>query len=459
MKKLGRNEPCHCGSGLKYKKCCLGSRGPLVAPPPPSETDSDYIQILVETDRGLNVRRIPPAVPLDMRENRGKAAETATHEAAAIWGLPDFVFRASIRRVGKGCRELGDGIVLVGKVGLMIQVKSRKSHGSDTGRELSWLKKNAAKAMRQAVGSIKQLKAAPASLTNMRGRSILVDGNDLDWISVVIIDHPNPPDSIELEVKGDQVVLLRRDWEFLFDQMKSTHSVAAYLKRVAGERTGLGLESSRYFEFALADDKAEPTPLDPRFRLAGIEEMSEPLLPIAPVGHEDQSEQRLFRTVLEDISGIELQSSTEAQRIQALAEMDRLPPGQRRIVGGFFLDGIAEVFAPELDSVHWEFKRVSGGLGITQLAFAICSQQYGDLVGAGFSSWIHLRHYEFCNRLGADENKALTAGFMISPCSKPGRAWDTTLSAVEGVLDLSGRDLQRMIDLWNTEDKVLYRAA
>ncbi|WP_122781441.1 SEC-C metal-binding domain-containing protein [Burkholderia pseudomallei] len=21
--KLGRNEPCHCGSGRKYKKCCL----------------------------------------------------------------------------------------------------------------------------------------------------------------------------------------------------------------------------------------------------------------------------------------------------------------------------------------------------------------------------------------------------------------------------------------------------
>lgn len=23
MKKLDRNDPCHCGSGLKYKKCCL----------------------------------------------------------------------------------------------------------------------------------------------------------------------------------------------------------------------------------------------------------------------------------------------------------------------------------------------------------------------------------------------------------------------------------------------------
>ena len=23
-KKIGRNDPCPCGSGLKYKKCCLG---------------------------------------------------------------------------------------------------------------------------------------------------------------------------------------------------------------------------------------------------------------------------------------------------------------------------------------------------------------------------------------------------------------------------------------------------
>ncbi|MFC6478442.1 SEC-C metal-binding domain-containing protein [Pseudomonas asuensis] len=23
LKKYGRNEPCPCGSGIKYKKCCL----------------------------------------------------------------------------------------------------------------------------------------------------------------------------------------------------------------------------------------------------------------------------------------------------------------------------------------------------------------------------------------------------------------------------------------------------
>ena len=27
MNKVGRNDPCPCGSGLKYKKCCFGKEG------------------------------------------------------------------------------------------------------------------------------------------------------------------------------------------------------------------------------------------------------------------------------------------------------------------------------------------------------------------------------------------------------------------------------------------------
>lgn len=27
MSKIGRNEPCPCGSGLKYKQCCEGHEG------------------------------------------------------------------------------------------------------------------------------------------------------------------------------------------------------------------------------------------------------------------------------------------------------------------------------------------------------------------------------------------------------------------------------------------------
>jgi hypothetical protein len=36
---IGRNDPCPCGSGKKYKKCCLPKAGP-VSPPPPVPGDS-----------------------------------------------------------------------------------------------------------------------------------------------------------------------------------------------------------------------------------------------------------------------------------------------------------------------------------------------------------------------------------------------------------------------------------
>src|SRR5690348_13497597 len=47
-RKQGRNEPCDCGSGLKYKKCCGASSGsPSAAEPPRSRTedlhDSRYL--------------------------------------------------------------------------------------------------------------------------------------------------------------------------------------------------------------------------------------------------------------------------------------------------------------------------------------------------------------------------------------------------------------------------------
>ena len=39
MTKIGRNEPCPCGSGVKYKKCCLHNKKEAPSPPqPPSES-------------------------------------------------------------------------------------------------------------------------------------------------------------------------------------------------------------------------------------------------------------------------------------------------------------------------------------------------------------------------------------------------------------------------------------
>jgi hypothetical protein len=42
--------------------------------------------------------------------------------------------------------------------------------------------------------------------------------------------------------KHPAVVLLRRDWEFLFDQLKSTHTVAQYFEPAASEALELGQE-------------------------------------------------------------------------------------------------------------------------------------------------------------------------------------------------------------------------
>ena len=41
MQKIGRNDPCPCGSGKKYKKCCgaAGDSGVIINP------DLDYISI------------------------------------------------------------------------------------------------------------------------------------------------------------------------------------------------------------------------------------------------------------------------------------------------------------------------------------------------------------------------------------------------------------------------------
>lgn len=60
MAKIGRNDPCPCGSGKKYKQCCLAkdqaaasaqrAERPVVSPPPRAAL-ADILQIDDDTDR------------------------------------------------------------------------------------------------------------------------------------------------------------------------------------------------------------------------------------------------------------------------------------------------------------------------------------------------------------------------------------------------------------------------
>jgi hypothetical protein len=43
MKKIGRNAPCPCGSGLKYKKCCLPQEKQTAAPDKSAEQQQAFV--------------------------------------------------------------------------------------------------------------------------------------------------------------------------------------------------------------------------------------------------------------------------------------------------------------------------------------------------------------------------------------------------------------------------------
>ena len=450
MAKFGRNDPCFCGSGVKYKKCCLDRGSDRAGSDSAPGLDSE-LTITLETPKGFMVRRIPPAMPPRLGAGLSKGVEAATYEAAAIWGLPDLTFKPGLRRLGSGHREIGDGVILSATHGLMVQVKCREAATADPQREARWLEKNIAKALRQARGSIRQLRMAPAVMENGRGREVEVRAEDRRWISVIVIDHPDPPgDQIPAaeEDLSDAVVLLRRDWEFLYDQLRSSSAVAGYLERVSGEQAMLGVEPARYYERAAADAEAAPAILDPHFLVGNVPVVSEPLLPFQPVEDEGTGSQALYRSLLEDIAMTRLQEASETQRLEALAELDRLPVKHRDLISSFLRDKF-RVVSGQRDGVEWHFRRVAGGSGGTQLAYAVCSS-FDEDIEAAFQAWAQLRHHEFQQRLdGGREIK--TVAVLITPRRDGQRDWDTTMCFIAGGLGLDSEAVREYQDVWLPE--------
>lgn len=415
------------------------------------------LTLLVETGSGVMARRIPAAMPLRLGPPEGKAAEDATYGAAALWGLPDFVFKPEIRRLGSGTRELGDGVLIVGDAGIVVQVKRRERPTDDPEKERRWIEKQTSRALRQAWGSVRQLRREPATMTNGRGVVITADGNDLKWLAAVVIDHDDPPEDIlpaQSDRLKDSVVLLRRDWEFLFVQLKSTHAVCGYLQRVAGEAVELGTEPVRYYQLATADAAAEPAGLDPRFQLEGAVEVSAPLLPMAPAASEDEQSHRLVRSIFEDIARTRLQTSTEEQRLRILGELDRLHVGQRAIIGQYLRDAFDAVARYGGEEIIWHLRRVLGSRGTTQLGFGVCSR-FSEEIQAAFSAWVQLRHHEFTERLADNSVSPASVGVLLTPRRDGQRLWDTTTASVVGRLSLTPDELAIFRGVWNDEQSAI----
>jgi hypothetical protein len=369
--------------------------------------DRRPLAIAIEIPGGTIFREIRASSPLRGDLPQGTAAEVAAEDAAVVWGLPDFLFHAGRVRVGAASRELGDRLVFAGERGAVLQVKSRVAFTGDAVEERRWLEKHAEKAIRQADGTIRRLRGGRARTVSARGREVEIDGVGCKWISVVVLDHPSPPDDLAIPLSGARnpgVVLTRRDWEFLFRQLKSTTAVLGYLERVAGEEHALGAEAQRYFNLALADAAAPPGKLDERILANGIPH-SGPLLPIKEAAEtDDYREHLLIRSILEDVARTSAPGIDELKRLITLSRLDQLTPNDRVMIGRYLIEGLGGFFTSPPGTSIWRVRRIVGKFArehYSQLCFGT-SSGWGEADRGMFGSWLQLRHHQLFHLLDRD---------------------------------------------------------
>ncbi|WP_232543842.1 hypothetical protein [Streptomyces buecherae] len=207
---------------------------------------------------------------------------------------------------------------------------------------------------------MRRLKAQGVQMVNGRGRSVNIGSPAVDWAGVIIIEHPDLPQELAIATQDGNtpvIALLRRNWEFLFNQLRSTHAVVGYLHRVAASAPVLGGEPERYYELAAADAEAVPGALDPSWPRRGGQPHSVPLLPAAPAGSDDDEARTMVRIMLE-----------AWQRV--LASLDSLPVGYRTDLGRFILDALAALTQAEQGTTAWRMRTFLAGPDWDQLGFA-----------------------------------------------------------------------------------------
>lgn len=427
-----------------------GARVAVVIDPDPTE-----LVLLIPTAEGVFERRIPNATKLRASHTVGIAAERAVHEAVATWGLPDFVMKPQVERKGSGVREIGDGLLVAGYIGAIVQVKGRSAGISTADKEARWIDKNVEKAVKQVQGTYRRLQQAPVNLENGRGRLLRLDGRTIKWAGVVVIDHPQIPAQHPLAnvVEGPvpTIVLARRDWEFLFEQLKSTSAVIRYLLRVETSSEYLGEEPHRYFELASLDaavTRPESNPANRTSTALGTR-FSYPWLPMEPAGAQKPHEFGLTRLICEDIASIESVECTPEMEVEVLAAIDALPVASRVELGTLLYRELQT--KQESDGIRWRSRTfLPSEPGGHQVSFVVCSV-YSEATTNAFKAWLMFRHTERAQT--ENITKARSIAVLLTPRLDNFRPWDTTLLVVEGDLQLSNEQLASYAALWGKREE------
>lgn len=382
-------------------------------------------------------REIAPARDLLDASQDGTAVEEATRAAAGRWGLRDLVLRPKVFAKGSGIRELGDGTILAGPRGISLQVKARGVTGDTPAKATNWMLKNAAHGLRQARGTIRSALLDPAvELTNLRGRTVTIRGSSVAWIPVVVIDHPDPPPTGVIpapDPKGPSVVLTRRDWEFLWDQLRSATAVVDYIHRVATEEEPLelGAESDRYLDLSEKDAQAPPGKLPDWIPATGAIHTSVPLLPNDPVASADRFGHAIFQRILEDVADTDF-TGNEGDRITLLSHIDRVAVGARAGLGRLLLRRLIRCAEAAPDGHRMDHRVMYIDQGSLQVTFTTMSQ-LTDYHQEFYRSWLLLRRQDFLEKSGAlGPIYPWTVGVLLTPRPDGPRPWDTTTISTNG---------------------------
>lgn len=415
------------------------------------------VEVVVHGVTTISRRIVPAARPLDPALTKGKSAELASMDAAAVWGMPDYVFKPTVVRTGSGPREVSDFILVTGRVGLLLQVKSRAEPGVRAEREELWAYKQSAAAVRQAKGSLRMLRREPSLHTNLRGQQLTIGYDDVQrWVIVVLIDHERPPIgtdlSAHLPASADPIVVLtRRDWQFLWDQLKSGTAVASYLARVADDEMecGLGQEAARYYRLAAEDALAPQISIESAEHLYGDpRHWSGPELPQEPAGHGERQGFATLRLVQEDVAQTafeETHSPPDAEAVRARLRMlwalDDVSVVHRRQLGADLLAWLRDAKSAPEEELRWRARRMVGHVGTPLLGFAVASR-LDPAVRNVFENWALLAHHQNCARSAS--TLAETMCVLLVPHSDLVDRWDSVCLFTEGPSHLLEHDAARL---------------
>src|SRR5215475_3273758 len=179
--------------------------------------------------------------------NTGPGVEARVRYIAAALCVPEFVYRPSLIHKGAATREVGDGLLICGAGGVVLQVKARSyREGKRESRQSAerWIRKHHSQAVSQGRGSKRTIASSPTgSLCAVPIRSLVLGDNERrlfeivigqdcgSWPIVVVLDHPKEL-HVELPYTEDAFCVSLRDWTELNRHIRSVHGLLRYIDAV-----------------------------------------------------------------------------------------------------------------------------------------------------------------------------------------------------------------------------------